>query len=74
MAQARLRAGGDDLYSHHIMEHGHRHASPEEYQARRAVFHANRRHVEATNAQQSSSYSVELNHFADWSEVRPADL
>ena len=63
--------GGDEVYDDFAATFGRRHATPEEYKHRRAVFHDNRKFIEDwnTEAQSSDTHMLALNHFADWTQV-----
>lgn len=59
------------MYDDFAASFGRRHATPQEYEHRRAVFHDNRQFIEEWNseAQSSERHMLALNHFADWTQV-----
>lgn len=66
-----MHAGGDEVYDDFAASFGRRHATRDEYEHRRAVFHDNRKFIEDWNseAQSSERHMLGLNHFADWTQV-----
>ena len=66
-------AGGDEEYDGWLLQHKRPQASKAEYDLRRGVFHANRNLVESglLAAVEGRSYAMQLNQFADWTEVQP---
>ena len=64
-------AAGDEVYDDFAAAHGRRHSTPQEYEHRRQVFHDNRKFIEDWNseAHNSESHMLALNHFADWTQV-----
>lgn len=64
-------AVGDEVYDDFAATYGRRHSTPEEYEHRRQVFHDNRKFIEDWNseAHNSESHMLALNHFADWTQV-----
>ncbi|KAL3135552.1 hypothetical protein ABBQ38_006030 [Trebouxia sp. C0009 RCD-2024] len=64
------RHSGDEVYDDFAASFGRRHATPQEYEHRRAVFHDNRQFIEEWNseAQSSERHMLALNHFADWTQ------
>lgn len=61
--------GGDTHYTVFSAAHGRRHVSTEDYVTRLGAFRATAERVAAHNARADRGYSMELNRFADWTEV-----
>ena len=63
-------AGGVDAeYDEFAALHGRTHTSQSDYEARRRVYHSNKALVAQGNAR-PLGYSLALNRFADWTQVR----
>jgi Cathepsin propeptide inhibitor domain (I29) len=58
---------GDAEYDAHAVAHGRTHAHRGEYERRRAWYYASKGVVEAHNADPEQTYTLALNHLADWS-------
>ena len=71
-----LADGGDEEYDSWVLRHRRSHTSKAEYDLRKGVFHANRNLVESglLAAVERRSYAMQLNQYADWTEVCPTHL
>ena len=63
--------GGNAEYDAFAATYGRRHTSLAEYQHRLGVFQSNRQLVEAHNSNGGRSFTMALNRYADWTQVRP---
>lgn len=71
---AACAEGADEAYDAFAAAHGRRHASLAEYELRRRTFAENVAFVAAHNNGLERTFTMALNRFADWTQVRPLTL